>query len=223
MRTKGVFILSIGFVLIMQIANPLWAQQDKLKIGLLAPITGTNPDWGKKQVIGLEVALEKVNRRGGVGGIPIEAVIADTGSDPQQAVTAYRKMAGADKVLVIIGPLFTSECVDLFPVTNAEKTAVIATASANPGLSDLNKWPYAFRMTVTSDKKEGPLVKSWVEANKIKTVVILYDRDSAITTVIAETIWPNLLKELNVPILNAHDPISFPEGQTDFRKPVKRP
>ena len=28
--------------------------------------------------LGLEMALEKVNRRGGVGGIPLEAVICDT-------------------------------------------------------------------------------------------------------------------------------------------------
>ena len=79
MRTKGIFILLTGFILIILISNPLWAQPGKLKVGLLAPMTGPpNPDWGKKQVIGLEMALEKVNRRGGIGGTPLEAVIYDT-------------------------------------------------------------------------------------------------------------------------------------------------
>ncbi len=168
------------------------------------------------------MAIEKVNLRGGVRGIPLEAVIMGTGSDPQQGVAAYRKMAGEDKVLIIIGPLFTSDCLDLFPITNEEKVVVIATASANPGLSDLTKWPHAFRMTVTSDKKEGPLVKSWIAANRIKDVVILYDRESPVTSTIAEKIWPKIMKDLNVRILNEKDTISFSLGQKDFKKIVEK-
>ncbi len=223
MRTKGIFILVTGLILIILISNPLWAQEGKLKVGLLAPVTGPmNPDWGKKQVIGLDMAIEKVNRRGGIGGIPLEAVIMDTGGDQQQGVAAYRKMAGEDKVFIIIGPLLTSVYLGVFPVTNEEKTAVIATASATPGLSDLNKWPYAFRMTVTSDKKEGPLVKSWVAAHKTKNVVILYERESTVTSTIAKKIWPEIMKDLNVRILNENDPISFPVGQKDFKKHVEK-
>lgn len=173
MRTKGILTLVTGLMLVILISNPLWAQPRTVKVGLLAPLTGPpNPDWGKKQVIGLEMALERVNRRGGIGGTPLEAVIYDTGGSGEQAVAFYRKLAGEDGVLAIIGPLTTTECIDLFPVTNEVKTAVIATASVTPGLSDLEKLPYAFRMTVTSDKKEGPLVKSWVAAHRIKEVVI---------------------------------------------------
>jgi branched-chain amino acid transport system substrate-binding protein len=222
MRTKGIFILAIGLILIILISNPLWAQQDKLKVGLLTPMTGPpNPDWGKKQVIGLAIAIERVNRRGGVGGIPLEAVIYDTGGR-DQAVAFYRKLAGENGVLAVIGPLTTDECIDLFPVTNEVKAAVIATASVTPGLSDLEKLPYAFRMTVTSDKKEGPLVKSWVAAHRIKDVVILHDRESVVTSTIAEKIWPKIMKDLNVRILNENDPISFPASQKDFKKHVKK-
>ncbi len=223
MKKKTMLILAACLSLIILLSNPLWAQQGKLKIGLLAPITGrSNADWGKKQVVGLEMAIEALNRRGGVGGIPLEAVTADTCTSPRQAVTAYRKLAGEDKVLVVIGPLFTSECIDLFPVTSEEKLAVIATGSSKPGVSDLTKWPYAFRMTVTSEKKEIPLVKSWVALNKIKDVVILYDRESDFAYNIAENIWPDTMKELNVRILNENEPISFPVGQTEFSNEVKK-
>jgi len=223
MRTKGIFILVTGFILIILISNPLWAQPGKLKVGLLAPLTGPpNPDWGKKQVVGLEMALAKVNRRGGIGGTPLEAVIYDTGGSGKQAVAFYRKLAGEDGVLAVIGPLTTTKCIDLFPVTNEVKAAVIATASVAPGLSDLEKLPYAFRMTVTSDKKEGPLVKSWVAAHRIKDVVILYDQESVVTSTIAEKIWPKIMKDLNVRILNENDPISFPAGQKDFKEQVEK-
>jgi branched-chain amino acid transport system substrate-binding protein len=223
MRTKGIFILVTGLILIILISNPLWAQQDKLKVGLLAPMTRSpNSDWGKKQVIGLEMAIEKVNRRGGIGGIPLEAVIIDTGGDPQQGVAAYRKMTGQDKVLVIIGPLFTSVCLDLFPVTNKEKTAVIATASANPGLSNLSKWPYAFRMTVTSDKKEAPVAKAWKSAYGIKKVVIFHEQEFATWISLVNIIWPKIMSDLNIEILNKDDPISFPKGQQNFMEHVQK-
>ena len=95
MRTKGTFILVTGLILVIMISNPLWAQPGKLKVGLLAPLTGPpNPDWGKKQVIGLEMPLEKVNRRGGIGGTPLEAVTYDTGGSGEQAIAFYRKLAG---------------------------------------------------------------------------------------------------------------------------------
>ncbi len=223
MKPKGKFILAAGLTLILLITTPLLAQPGTLKIGLLAPMTGpSNADWGKKQVIGLEMAIAAANGRGGVGGIPLEAVMADTGADPLQAVAMYRKLTREDGILAVIGPIFTSECIDLFPITNEEKVAVIATGSSKPGLSDLSKWPYAFRMTVTSEKKEVPLVKRWVEANMIKDVVILYDRESDFASTIAEKIWPRTMKELNVRILNENDPISFPVGQTDFIKFVEK-
>ncbi|MFC1896780.1 ABC transporter substrate-binding protein [Thermodesulfobacteriota bacterium] len=117
MRTKGIFILVTGFILIILASNPLWAQQGKLKVGLLAPLTGINPDWGKKQVIAMEMALEKVNKRGGVNGVPIEVIQYDTGGHPNKIEKAkfyLRKLAEDDKVLVTIGPFFSFECQALF-------------------------------------------------------------------------------------------------------------
>ena len=190
-------------------------------MGLLAPLTGPNPDWGKKQAIGLEMALEKVNRRGGVMGMPLEAVIRDTGNNPAQALALYRELAGKEGVLAVIGPFYSEECKAIFPVTNEVKAVVIATASATPGLSDLEKLPYAFRMTVTSDKKEAPLAKAWVSAHGIKKVVILHE-ETPVWATVATKLWPMIMKDLNVEILNRQDPISFPLGQQDYSEHVKR-
>jgi len=222
MRTKGIFILVTGLILIILVSNPLWAQPGKLKVGLLAPLTGPNPDWGKKQVIGLEMALEKVNRRGGIGGAPLEAVIYDTGGSGEQALSNYRKLAGEEGVLVVIGPLFSDAFVGVSPATNEMKVAVIATGSATPGLSDLEKRPYAFRMTVPTDKKEGLSAKVWVSAHGIKKVVILYDIESTVTSNTAEKLWPKIMIDLNVEILNKADPLTFKVGEQKFGDHVKK-
>ena len=91
-------------------------------MGLLTPISGPNPDWGKKQTVGMEMGVDEINHRGGIAGVPIEAVVDDSSGDPEVVVPAYRKMA-REGALVVIGPLFTNECECLFPVTNEVKTA----------------------------------------------------------------------------------------------------
>ena len=209
-------ILLIGAV----IAAPMPAAET-VKVGLLAPMTGPSPDWGKKQAVAIQMAVEEANRRGGIAGVPLEAVIADSAADPQTAVARYRQMA-ADGVLVVIGPLFTGVCEALFPVTNEVQTAVIATASTKPGLSDLEKRPYAFRMTVTSDKKEGPAAKAWVAAHKIGSVIVLYDAQTAPWPTLAETVWPDIMRDLNVNILNREAPLTFGPDQEDFTEIVRK-
>jgi branched-chain amino acid transport system substrate-binding protein len=58
---------------------------DPIKVGLLAPMTGPSPDWGKKQIVGMELAVEKINLRGGVNGTPVEMFAIDTGGDAEKA------------------------------------------------------------------------------------------------------------------------------------------
>ena len=222
MRSRIMRLLLVSTTLILVAATAVTAQPRTLKVGLLAPITGPNPDWGKKEAVGMKMAVDNVNKRGGVMGTPLEAVILDTGGDPQQALAMYQRMTGQEGVLVTIGPLFSEEFEALSAVTNDAKVAIIATAAAKPGLSDLAKRPYAFRMTVTSDKKEAPVVKAWTATFGIKKVVIINDQESDTWVTVANKIWPTIMKDLNVEILNLNDPLIFRPGEQDFGALVKR-
>src|SRR5690606_34004051 len=55
---------------------------------------------------GAEVAVEYINSKGGVLGKKLELIAEDNKSEPQEAVTVYRKMISSDKVSV-----FVSGCV----------------------------------------------------------------------------------------------------------------
>ena len=195
---------------------------DPIKVGLLAPMTGPSPEWGKKQIVGMTLAVEKINLRGGINGTPVEMVAVDTGGDPEKAIAAYRRLAAEDKVLAVIGPLFSNTFKALRPITNEEKVPIIATASATPGLSDLEKYPYAFRMTVSSEKKEVAVAQAWAKANDIKTVVVLYDQKNIFSRGLGEKLWPAIFRKQNIKILNQDDPITFETGERDFGEQMKR-
>ncbi|MFC1896674.1 ABC transporter substrate-binding protein [Thermodesulfobacteriota bacterium] len=107
-------------------------------------------------------------------------------------------------------------------MTNKTKVAVIATASSKPGLSDMNKSPYGFRMTVTEDKMAAAQFKRWMEVYGIKTVAIVYDKKDPTASVMGTEIWPMVLKKLDITILNEKEPITYVTGENGFEDHVKK-
>ena len=117
-----------------------------------------------------------------IKGEPVKLVVYDTRGDNAEAINLTRKLIHSDKVLLVLGPFFSAECEVAFPIANQGKTPIITAAAAKPGIAAKNR-PYAFRMALTSDKLNGPLVDRWQAANKgqIKKVVILTDTKDAFT------------------------------------------
>ncbi len=220
-KKSGIIGVLAGFIILMFLC-PASAEPVPIKVGLLAPMTGPSPDWGKKQIVGMELAVEKINLRGGVNGTPVEMYALDTGGNPEKAIEAYRELADSDKVVAVIGPLFSGTFAMLRPVTNEEKVPIIATASAKPGLSDLKVYPYAFRMTVSSEKKEGAVAQAWVKANNVKTVAIVYDRKNNFTRALGDKVWPRIFKNQNVKVLDLDVPITFETGEKIYSEQVKK-
>jgi branched-chain amino acid transport system substrate-binding protein len=79
---------------------------DVYKIGVSAGLTGYAAAVDRAWRDGLEVAAEHVNSKGGIMGRKVQVIVEDNKSEPQEAVTVYRKMISSDKV-----DIFLSGCV----------------------------------------------------------------------------------------------------------------
>ena len=79
---------------------------DVYKIGISAGLTGYAATVDRAWRDGVEVAVGVVNARGGVMGRKLQVFVEDNRSEPQEAVTVYRKMISSDNVNI-----FTSGCV----------------------------------------------------------------------------------------------------------------
>lgn len=103
MKSHSKFLLAAAFALTAVL--PAKAQ-DTIKIGSSLGLTGygslTDGHWRD----GLTVAIEAINKQGGVLGKKLELVTEDNKSTPQQAVVVYRKMMSEDKVVA-----FNSGCI----------------------------------------------------------------------------------------------------------------
>jgi branched-chain amino acid transport system substrate-binding protein len=163
------------------------------------------------------MAVEEINAKGGVGGVPIELICYDTQTAEAEALKAYSRSVERDKVLAVSGPCFSGEFETIAPQLDRMKTVINSYCSAKPGLSDMSIW--AFRNTLTSDKQLKPVVDAWIKDYKIKKVVIIYDAEDAVSKGEGAGVLPALFKAHGVEIL---DSLTYRTKDTDYSAQVTK-
>ena len=188
-----------------------------VKIGCEASMTGKGAEWGQAAKLSMEIAVEEINAKGGVGGVPIELICYDTQTLEAEALKATERLVERDKVLVISGPCFSGEFETVAPQLDRLKTVINSYCSAKPGLSDMSVW--AFRNTLTSDKQLKPVVDAWLKEYKIKKVVIIYDAEDAVSKGEGAGVLPALFKAHGVEVL---DSLTYRTKDTDYSAQVTK-
>jgi branched-chain amino acid transport system substrate-binding protein len=214
----SLFAVVVLVLLLMVQSSVAQTSGKSFKIGVLAPKTGFGASWFAAGMPGLEVAQEEIKSLGGVNGVPVEFIVYDTATKPQEAIQMMQKLTHTDKVLAVIGPSTSSECEVVFPIAVRAKISCVGLLSAEPGISAKYR-PWAFRNTLTSDKVYGPLVRKWVSQNQVKTAVIIYDKKSAFTKADGEKVFPAALEGAGVKLLGS---VTYLTGDTDFSAQITK-
>jgi branched-chain amino acid transport system substrate-binding protein len=82
---------------------------DPIRIGVTAPLSGPGAESGGYQIQGAELAVEEINKAGGVLGRPMELVIADDQTTNPGIVLAFSKLAGNPELVAFIGPIRSTQ------------------------------------------------------------------------------------------------------------------
>jgi branched-chain amino acid transport system substrate-binding protein len=224
MRMRGslqITMLAVAGIVFMLSGNTAEAAKlegRNVKIGCMVPLTGKGAEWGQTAKHGMEIAVEEINKKGGVGGLPIQLICYDTQTLESEGLKVVSRLVERDKVLAISGPCFSSVFETIAPQLDGRlKTVINSYCSSKPGLSALSKW--AFRNTLTSDKQLKPVVKAWVEEYKPKKVVIIYDAEDAVSKAEGDKIMPVLLKENGVEVL---EKLTYRTKDTDYSAQVTK-
>ena len=70
------------------------AADETTKIGMVLSVTGPGADGGKYSLTGAKIALDRVNKTGGVLGKQVELITEDDQTTNPGAVLAFSKLAG---------------------------------------------------------------------------------------------------------------------------------
>ena len=93
---RTLFLLFFNFILIY---NQSFANENKIKIGLLVPLTGDNEKLGKQIVKATRLALKDINSN------KIEIYPKDTQSNPNATLRSAKELNQLG-VKLVIGPIF---------------------------------------------------------------------------------------------------------------------
>lgn len=88
-------------------AAPAAHAQERLKIGVMATLSGALTSGGEDGVRGVQIAAKELGNK--LGGRDFELIVTATDASPDSALRAARKLVEQDKVQIIIGPLSGSE------------------------------------------------------------------------------------------------------------------
>ena len=98
LMTSFVTILALGFCL--SFLPAVQCGEEPVKIGYVGPVTW---DYGKTQIAAANLAIEEVNKSGGILGRPLKLYIADSGLKSAGAANAVHKLVEVDHVDFLIG------------------------------------------------------------------------------------------------------------------------
>src|SRR5690349_24895490 len=75
-----------------------FGQAKPYKIGTLQPLSGAAAAGGKTALVGLQMAVDRINKSGGINGRPVELIVADDESKPDGGRRKTEKLAVEDNV-----------------------------------------------------------------------------------------------------------------------------
>lgn len=91
----------------------------EIKIGLIAPLTGSNQSGGLSMKNGVELAVNKINQSGGISGTKLSLVVYDDRGIPENTAKATKELIFIHNVEAIIGPFSSNCCLEIKTLINS--------------------------------------------------------------------------------------------------------
>jgi branched-chain amino acid transport system substrate-binding protein len=122
-----------------------FGQAKSYKIGSEQPLSGPGAPGGKTAVVGLQMAVDRINKSGGVNGRPFELVIVDDESKPDVARRKAEKLVVEDNVDVQVGGFLSNICLACMPVWEEHKIVNMISVCLDTVLTTTKCNRYSFR------------------------------------------------------------------------------
>jgi branched-chain amino acid transport system substrate-binding protein len=126
-------------------AQGVGAETQTLKIGMTIPVTGPAAESGKYALNGAKLALETINKSGGVLGRPVELVVEDDQTTNPGVVLAFSRLAAQSDIVAFLGSIRSTQVHAMAPdILKTGKPVMFG--GTDPQLTKLgNPWLFRFR------------------------------------------------------------------------------
>ncbi len=140
-----------GVLLSLSLLLPALSQaQDSKPVRIGVP-TSVQLQVGRDTLTAVKMAVEEVNKKGGILGRKVEFVSADETENPETGISAIRKLVADEKVDVLIGGYTSGVTLAQLPHISAAKMIYLGVGAASPSITnkvktDYDNYKYIFRV-----------------------------------------------------------------------------
>ena len=163
-----VILLSFGISLM----GVSWAAEAPIKIGVVQNLTGAwasidGPCWN-----GIQLAVDEINKAGGLLGRQVEAVCIDTKADELEVVAAVTRLIEKEKVSIIVGYCDTHWVLTAAPLAAENKIPFITPGATHPRIPErTGAWMACF-----GDNLQGTVMAEYaIKKENLKKVAVWVD------------------------------------------------
>lgn len=150
-------------------------QGDAVWVGVAGPFTGDSSEFGVQIQMGVQLAADEINAKGGLNDRPIRLQERDDAGKPAEAQNVATMLATNPKIMAVIGHFNSSCSLAGKPAYTQGKVVLLSPGSTNVTVTQDSE--YVFRNIFTDDFQGQQLAEYAANVLGVKRVAILYDND----------------------------------------------
>ena len=186
MKKRTVAVMAAGLFLLGACGSPKASDSGgsddakTIKIGGNFELSGAVAAYGEAENEGVKLAVEEINKDGGIDGKKIEYVSKDNKSDNNEAASVAANLTTKDEVVAIVGPATSGATKATLPNLTKAKTPAVTPSGTDDAIT-VQKGKvqdYIFR-SCFQDSFQGIVLAKYADENlKADKAVILGDNSS---------------------------------------------
>lgn len=174
-------ILAVFAVFFFKINASRYPAGDEFSLAFLAPLSGQGAEAGQVYLKAAQVAVDELNRQGGVGGKRLHIVGLDIPADPVAAKVALESAMKNRRFVAMISGCSGESAAEIAPIADAREIPLITIESLGEGaiMKGANKpWLYSFHMAYGDDYYGKIFAYFLNQGLNRKSVAIIRDKKS---------------------------------------------
>lgn len=146
MKKTSVFLAAVS-LLAAAVAGPALAQDKpkEIKIGITTFLSGPAAVFGEPGKAAAEMIAESINKKGGIGGVPVALSFIDEGAGGEALVSNYRRLVQDEKVDATFASISSGSCNQLVPLAEDLKIMNFMWDCGAASILEAKKYRYSFR------------------------------------------------------------------------------
>lgn len=190
-------------------------ESETIKIGSMAPLTGPVAIYGISSTNGMKLAVEEINKNGGVLGKQIEFNLLDEKGDTTEAVNTYNKLVDWGMDIVVGG--ITSKCaLAVAEVAKNDGMPMITPTGTQLNITEGKE--NVFRVAFTDPFQGKLLAKLAKEKYNSQAVAVLVNNSSDYSDGVAKE-FVKTAKDLGLNVVAVE---GYADGDKDFRSQLTK-